>query len=478
MVRLLQFTSVFMFRLEAELLGSMHDRLSDANFSLYAELENDILEFITRQINEMFEGAGVVATQGLEVARAKVEEAQKARENALSDAERKVDDAGKEWQSYERRVRSTSQPIIDHHLSEVSRLRSEVDSARKDFNGAVRTAERAVERANQDRAAALARARRDIENAKKDVDRAINDAQRQLYCAQSDLFQSFGNAQQAIDRAQRDVLKLENEINDVKRTIYDCEHAPWVKFWKKSAIPGLWGAARKLDASKDFTSGVLDAAHSIMKGTEYITKVAAVESARVALEGARETGKVSLSAAQEKLMIVDEASDRGVNRAKNNLEGVRAGTEFVAFQAATEALGQFQNGNKVAYETAVGAVDGLMESSAFIAFNSAKAGLEVAKESTQLLDATKESLALVQTATQTTFSTLQEVTGSGAHIVNIKAIVVSGTLRGILSVDSDGGNARPLSAVIKGYLAGNWFDIRGEFDPSKPIGFINAIFKQ
>ncbi|KAF8557567.1 hypothetical protein OG21DRAFT_1482232 [Imleria badia] len=40
------------------------------------------------------------------------------------------------------------------------------------------------------------------------------------------------------------------------------------------------------------------------------------------------------------------------------------------------------------------------------------------------------------------------------------------------------GNARPLSATIQGYFMGNRFDIRAEFDPSKPVAFITTIFKQ
>ncbi|KAF8557569.1 hypothetical protein OG21DRAFT_277948 [Imleria badia] len=473
---LLQFASVFMFKLDAELLGSIHDRLSDADFSLYAELENVILEYISQQLIELFDAAEVAATQGLEVAQGKVEEAQKAREDAISGAEKNVEDAEKEWQSYERSFWSSSQSIIDRYLSEISRLRAEVDKARTDFNNARRTAERAVEQANQDRSATLATGRRAVENAKHDIDRSINSAQRQLDYAKADLSKEFGVVQRAIEGAHRAVWSLQTQINDVKRTIDDYERALGYEFWKKPAIPGLRVTVGRLDASKAFTNGVLDAARGILRGTEYLEKVAAVESARGNLEDARETGEASLSAARGVLIIADDASNRAANRAKNNLEGVRAGTEFTAFKTAAEALDQFQNVNRVAYEAAVGALEGSTESAAFIAFNSVKAGLEVAKESTQLLDAEIEALALVEKATQTTLSILQKVVKFGVRTVTMKTIILSGTLHGILGVNDS--EARPLSATIQGYFMGNRFDIRAEFDPSKPVAFITTIFKQ
>ncbi|KAF8434528.1 hypothetical protein L210DRAFT_3410298 [Boletus edulis BED1] len=473
---LLQFANIFMFKLDAELLGSIHDRLSDADFSLYAELENDILDYIAQQIIEQFEAAKVAATEGLEVAQEKVSEAQKLWKDAIADAEKRVENAQKEWESYERNIRSSSQPIVDNYLSEISRLQGEVDKARQDYNNALEAAQRAVNQANQDRGAALAAAQRDVGNAKQDIDRAIDGAQRDLDYAEADLSKAFGDAKRGIDSAQQEVWSLQNQIDDIKRTIDDYDQAPWYEFWKKAAIAGLWVAVGTLEASKAIASGALDVARAILTGSEYLSKEAAVDAARLALEGARSTGKAALSAAQEALLAADETSKVAVDAAEATLQGVQKGVEFVAFQGAIEALEVFKKANKAAYEAAMAAIEGLMDSAAFIAFNAAKAGLEVAKGSTKVLDAAKEALSLAEKASQVALSILQDVVKFGAKALNINTIILSGTFRGILGIG--GGNARPLSAVIKGYIVGQWFDIRAEFDVREPVEFITAIFKQ
>ncbi|KAF8122693.1 hypothetical protein EV363DRAFT_1553609, partial [Boletus edulis] len=473
---LLQFANIFMFKLDAKLLGSIHDRLSDADFSLYAELENDILDYIAQQIIEQFAAAKVAATEGLEAAEEKVSETQKLWEDAIADAEKRVENAQKEWESYERGIWSSSQPIIDNYLSEIPRLQGEVDKARKGYNNALEAAQRTVNQANQDRDAALATAQRNVDNAKRDIDRAIDGAQRGLDYAEADLSKAFGDANRAINSAQQEVWSLQNQIDDIKRTIDDYDRAPWYEFWKKAAIAGLWVAVGTLEASEAIASGALDAARAILKGSEYISKETAVDAARLTLEGARSTGKATLSAAQVALHAADETSKAAVDAAEAILQGVQNGVEFVAFQGAIEALKVFKEANKAAYEAAVAAIEGSMDSVAFIAFHTAKAGLEVAKGSTKVLDATKEALSLAEKASQSALSILQDVVKFGAKAVSIKTIILSGTFRGFLGIG--GGNARPLSAVIKGYIAGQRFDIRAEFDLREPMKFITAIFKQ
>ena len=476
MGRMLKFASVFMFKLDAKLLGSIHDRLSDADFSFYAELENDILEYIEQQILEQLEAAKVAATKGLEAAQEKVTAAQKAWEGAISDAQNKVDAAEKKWEDYEKSVRSASQPVIDHYLSEISRLEGEVDKTSKDFDNAMRTAERAVEQANQDRATALAKAHQAVENAKNSMDNAINNAERGLDSAEAALSNAFGDARRAIDSAQRDVDGIQGKIDGIMSTIHDYENASVLEFWKKGAIPELWIAVGTLETAKGVATGVLDAAKGVLNGTEYVEKETAVKAARDVLEGAKATGNAALEGAQGALTTADATSKVVVDTAEATLNGVRTGTELVAFQTAKEALEQFKNASKAAYEAAVAAIKGLMESAAFIGFNAAKAGLEVAKHSTKLLDAAKATLALAEKATQATLTVVEDMAKLAAHAVNIETIILSGTLRGILGIG--GGTARPLSAEIKGYIAGNWFDIKAEFDPRAPVEFITAIFKQ
>jgi hypothetical protein len=308
------------------------------------------------------------------------------------------------------------------------------------------------------------------------MDNDINKAERALHMANTDLSNAFGDAERAIDGAIREVQGLENQITGLKNNIQECEDAPLYQFWKKGAIPGLWVEVGTLEAAKAVATSALDAARAVLSGAEYLSKVAAVQTARAALELARDIGHTSLSAAQTALQETDETTKSVMENAKQILSGVGTGVESVAFQGAIDALEVFKRANEMAYKAALGAIEGLMQSAAFVAFTTAKAGLEVAKESTALLDATNQTLGLAEQTTEIVLGVVQKLTQFGAQAVNIKTIVISGTLRGALGVG--GQNSRPLSALVKGDLIGDSFNFTIEFNPSDTVAFVTALFKK
>ncbi|KAF9463146.1 hypothetical protein BDZ94DRAFT_1322048 [Collybia nuda] len=472
----LKFAKIFMFQLNAELIGSLGRNLDGADFSLHAELQNDILRYVAQQVIEEFEAAKVFAAKGLEAAQEKVKKAEKEWKAMITGAEKKVDEARKNWESYEKTVRSSSQPVIDKYLSEITRLQNNIEEARKAFESALQDARAAVEQANRDRGAALAAANRDIEWAKYDVDRGIAGAQRALDYARADLSAAFGSAQRAINSAQWEVWSLQNQIYHVKGIIREYERAPWYHFWKKAAIAGLWSAVWGLEASKAVASGILDAARAVLWSTEYLSKEGAVRAAQSALVAARETGRLSLSAAQGALTAADETSKFAVDRANNVLLGVEKGAQFAAFQGAIKALQVFKDANKVAHDVAVKAIEGLMDCAALTAFTLAKVGLKVAKTSTALLDAAKEGLALAKKATEKVIAVLKEMVRLGATALNITQVILSGSVREVFG--TGGEKSRPLSAAVGGYFLGNRFDFKLEFNPKNFVAFFETIFKK
>ncbi|KAF9463145.1 hypothetical protein BDZ94DRAFT_1322047 [Collybia nuda] len=473
---LLEFAKLFLFKLDAELKGPLGGNLQNSDCSLGGELQNDVREYIAQQVVEQFKAAKAVANEGLETAEGKVKEAEKAWKAMIKSAEKKVKEARDGWEAYEKKIRSSSQPIINNYLAEISRLQNNIENARKAFESALQDAKTAVEQADRDRGAALAAAKRDVERAKGDMDNGINEAQGALDYAQADLSTTFGNCRRAIDSAQREVRSLQNQINDVKKTIREHENAPWHEFWRKGAIPSLWAIVGGLEVSKTVSSGVLDAARTAMHGTEYLSKEGAVRAARFALDAAKETGRASLSVAQGGLTAADETSRFAVKRANDALTGVKEGTQYVAFQGAIEALEIFKKANKAAFDAAMEAIEALMDCAALAAFTLAKAGLEVAKNSTALLDGAKEALVLAKKATGAMISILQEMVRFGATALNIKTIILTGTLHGVLG--TGGEKSRPLSATVEGDLLGNPFNLTLIFNPNDVVAFIDSIFKE
>lgn len=474
--RLLSFAEIFMFQLDAKLIGSLGANIRDADFSLDATLNNDILEYVARQIMEQLEAAKVAALQGLEAAREKVRKAREDWENGVSDAERKLEKAQRDWEAFERSIRNSNQPIIDRFRSEITRLQRQIEYAQKDYENALRDAERAVEKANRDRGAELAKARENVRIAKRDMNYEIDKAQRALDYAEADLHHAFGDAQREIDKAKADVWRIGNNIRDVKNTIYEYDKAHWTEFWKKAAIPGLWITVGALEAARHVAIAALDTAKGILTGTQYVAKVGAVDLAREGLKTARTLGQEALTDAEGALWDIDKVTRDALYTAQNFLEDVRYGGKYVIFQGAKDALQKFKDVQGPLFDAAVDAIATLMKSGAYIAFTTAKALLKAARGYTKLLDLANESLKLAEKASAIVLTILQKLAKFGARAINIQEIHLSGTLRGILGV---GGNqSRPFSAEVKGYLIGVRFDLRVELDPSDAVAFVSSVFKK
>ncbi|KAF8228134.1 hypothetical protein L208DRAFT_1293165 [Tricholoma matsutake] len=471
----LQFTDLFLIRLDAELIGAVSFAdLSNSDFSFDAELQNTLLEYIRQQIMEQMHGAVDVADAGIEAAQQKVDEAQREWEKGVKQAEQELENKYREWQTHNDTVRNKSQPVIDNYLRSIRTLQQDIDRKRKEYQTAMDNARRAVKKANDDRAAAMAIADRNIVNARTEMDRQIDNAQRALDNATRDLNRAFGDAQRGINDARRKVQSLQNQINALWRIVHDYERASWLEFWKKAAIPGLRLSIRVLEAAKAIADGVLRVAQDVLKSAAFLSKEGAVRIAREALEAARRTGNASLAAAREALRTVDRTSQAVVKAAEDTLKGVERGVEYTAFQGAIQALETFKNVNEAMYKAAVVAIESLMESAEYIAYQLAKDALTLAKSATTILDGAREMLELAKKASREALEALRKVIDFGTKAIDIQLIKLSGTLRGI--VGAGGQTTKPLSAKVKGYFLGRYFELDAAFNPSDVVTFITSIF--
>lgn len=74
------------------------------------------------------------------------------------------------------------------------------------------------------------------------------------------------------------------------------------------------------------------------------------------------------------------------------------------------------------------------------------------------------------------FEGMERLLNFASRLLDIRSIIVDGTLRGVLGIGGPG--SRPLSASISGVLLGFDFNINISFDPSNVVEFIKAIFEQ
>ena len=475
--RLLKFTDLLTFQLDAELIGAVSfDHIQDADFAFAATLEQHILRYIREQVMEQFDKARQVADEGIHTAQSRVDEAENTLKDGIRKAQAELDAAYASWDAKNKEVTKANNRIIDAYNAAISMLQAEVDKAQVTYNAALQNAEQAVQNANNDRAAKLADAQHGIDNAQRDMVSAIASAQRNLDAAVNDMNARFGNAEAAIEGARRNVQSLQNQVNDMWDRIHDCEGAPWYRFDKKAELAGLYPALGALQASKAAADGVLQAATGVLQGVDYIGAKTAIAAANGALEGAKVAGAASLRAAQGTLQGVDAVTQAAVDAANLTLEGVRHGGDLIALQGAVAALEAYKRANTAAFNAAVSALQELMKSGEYIAYQAASAGLTAAKGATVGLEAAKGALELAKEASDAALAVGKAIVEHGTKALDIQVVHLSGTLRGIIG--AEGTVSKPLHAHVEGIILENSFLLDGEFDPRKTASFITSIFEK
>ncbi|KAK7690711.1 hypothetical protein QCA50_005810 [Cerrena zonata] len=472
----LKFTDLLLFQLRATLVGAVSfTDLSDADFLFDALFEQHILQYIHDHIMGQFDQARQAAEDGIDAAQKKVDEAEAAWKAGVDKAEADLDAAKKTWDQKNESVTTESNRIIDAYNKDIERLQNDITSAQRDYDTAMTNAQNAVDAANRDRAQALQSAQHAVDNAKREMNDAIDAAQRALDYAKRDFDAAFGSAHDAIESARRDVQSLQNQIDDIYGTIHDYQNAPWYEFWKKAALAGLYTAVGVLEASKAIADGVLQAAEAVLTSANYVAKETAFNGAKAALELARTTGQGSLDAANAALDLADTTSKGVLDAANGVLEATKQGVEWGVLQGAKEALSAYEVANEAVFRAATQALVDLMQCAEFLAYQAAKAALDVARAASVTLDAARGALEVARTVGAEALTIGKWVADHALEAFDIRQVHLSGSLRGM--VGAGGSMAKPFTAHIEGVVASQHFSLDGKFDPSQTADFITYIFK-
>ncbi|PVF91893.1 TPR-like protein [Serendipita vermifera] len=251
-------------------------------------------------------------------------------------------------------------------------------------------------------------------------------------------------AQQGIDAAQAKVDQVQTVDKGIAKTQADIDAAFAAWETKRTAVTAesqrvidshnanISRLQRDIDnaqiPSKAVADGVLRAAEAVLTSSQYLGAQAALNTARGSLWAAERSGSISLQQAKNSLAAADIASQTALDASIATLKGA----------------------STAAYQVAVSAIDGLMQSTKYMAYGTASGALVVAKRATTSLEAAKSALEVV--------------------------VRLSGSLRGTIGVD--GKLSKPLTAHVEGLISGNHFTLDGEFDPRRTADLITTIFKR
>ncbi|PVF92057.1 hypothetical protein CPB86DRAFT_819960 [Serendipita vermifera] len=425
---ILSFTDLLKFQLSAELIGAVkYDTLTDADLAFDGLLEQHILQYIHDQIILQFDRARQAAQEGLDAAQAKVDEAQQAVDEGIAKAQADIDAAFAAWGTKRTAVTAESQRVIDSYNANITRLQRDIDNAQRHYDQAMESARQSVASAQNDRARALADGQHEVDNAERKMVADIAAAQRAVNGAKADMNRRFGSAQSEV--------------------------------WKHGETAGLEAAKAVVLASK-----------------AYLGAQAALSTARGSLWAAERSGSISLQQSKNSLAAADLASQTALDASIATMNTFQSGSQFVALQGAKQALELYKQVNTAAYQVALTAIDGLMQSAEYLAYGAASGALVVAKGATTSLDAAKSALEVVREAESAALRVGEWVFSHLTKVFDIQVVRLSGSLRG--TIGEDGKLSKPLTAHVEGLISGNHFTLDGEFDPRRTAGLITTILKR
>ncbi|KAK7047560.1 hypothetical protein VNI00_006328 [Paramarasmius palmivorus] len=455
----LHLTSLLTFAVSAEMKGAadLH-HLENLEFVLHALMEQHIIEYVVKQVNDSLEAAKEAADKGIESAELKVSKAKADMNKAIDKAQADVDEAYVAWKDYEKKVHKDSRKVIDDYKTTLTGYEGDLEKTRKRWDEKFVYAERKVREANVDRGAKMQAAEADVVKARKAWDDDIREKEVALEKAKEDL-----------DRAFEKVDSLQHQIDDINHVIQQYKDAPGYEIWKKLAIPGLYIAVGAVEASKYVAIGVLEACKGVLEAADYLAKEGAVQSAEDALELVRTGGDGLLIAAQKTLEEVDKDTQAIMEDAAKLLEGVRVDGD-AAIKAAEKVIEDFKVASADGLEAARDAVLKLADSVEWAEYQAATATLKGVKHvGSAAVDVANSALEAAKNAGDGVLEIAEDFFTTLEQAFNITSIEITADLApfaGNFSFD----------AIIKGIIVGQQFTLELKLDLRDVYAFIRAIF--
>ncbi|KAF7302406.1 FAD-binding PCMH-type domain-containing protein [Mycena chlorophos] len=470
---MLQFTphrSDLTFTVDANQIGPManiHD-MSHLDFTLVAEMRQDILGYVAQAVNSQFAQAIKAEQADIGAQQAKVDAAKKVVDDAVKAKQAVVDAAYKQWKDKSDAMNARFKATTDAYDAHVQQLQDQVDAVTAKYKKDLADAQQKLTNANASRASQMKAAQEKLDKAKKDCTDGIAEAKKKLDDATRDMNSRFGDAEKKIDDAQQKVKGIQKQIDDIDGKIDHLNHLTGIHKIEKAGLPALYIAKGTLVASMKVSQGILDAAKAVLQSQNYLAAKGVMAAAQDALEVAQKAGQAGIDAAQGIVTATDKATQDVVTAAGASLAQVgKLGP--VAIKVASDSLDAFKKVSVATLNAAKASVDAVAKGSEWVAYQSALTGLNAAKLSTHDLDLANGALELVKKG--------------GADILKASDYVASHALTLVdihyMRFDGEFGKAAAgaeFNVTMQGSVAGKPFSLNLTFDPRKTVAFITNTF--
>ncbi|KAG8775918.1 hypothetical protein FRC12_001190 [Ceratobasidium sp. 428] len=470
----LHFTDLLTFLVDARMIGDDVDLkdLTKLNFSLHALFEQHLIEHIRDQLVASLEALKHRTDDAIKDAEVKVQQEEQHVQAGIASAQNELDNKYKLWIQHSNKVHADSQVFIDRYMKELRGFQTKVDDARKSFNASLKQAEGNVQHANAKRAAEMRAAEAKVAHTKSKWDLDVAEAETKLEAAKKYMQQKFGSAEADIEAAKHKVDEVQGEINSTNDRIHYCENSPWYRFDLKAELVYQGPKLLVLEGYKYTADSILDLAEDVVKGVDYLDAKAAIPAAEVLVKVAGTTGDAAFRFAQATVQETDRLTAGAVRLAEAALESVQK-TGDALIRKEESALQWFVDSQKDLLYAAQHAVDELVYSAEWLAYQTASGALSVASHATHTLDIAKKALEAARKAVDGTITITEEAVVAALSALDITKIELGATLDTF-----QGGQGSHFEAAVEGEIVGRTFSLNMSLNMRDTAQFIDDVFHE
>ncbi|KAJ7714862.1 hypothetical protein B0H16DRAFT_1806690 [Mycena metata] len=443
--------------------------LDNADFKLYALMEQRILASVAESMRTWFQKAQVSVDADIQAAKRKVDEAKAELDRRIEEAKQEVEETRKRFNEKmeaaqaglrETEMQCANESAVNERwiLEEEKRAEAEIRAANSKLD--------AVQKEFEDD---MEQKKRNLSRTRGEGEEAINGKIRDLQDTRVSFQRDFGNAIEALERAEARVREESWRVREAEDRVNQARSEYNNAAWYEKTFKGF--QVEVLEAECFVKKCALGAAELILRGAKGVVEGVAYNAARVAVdiaEGALVTAQNMLAGAiaeaQSLLDGVVALHAGAIGLAKDALTAAQAvalGIKKAAYVVRDQLIALHQN----FLEAARGVVKAVAEGIDFIAFQSALKKLDKVQKDTTLVAMAKAGLDAANAVAQTALAAGAWLASQLASTLNIELIELTASLRAI----TDGGE---FTIHVKGVILGEPLDWRGTWNPRNTLAFI------
>jgi hypothetical protein len=460
------FLNLLKYTIKAQTQGSFSDP-ANLDFSFYSEFDNDLTEYIKTTVVQKINDARSAADISIEDAQKQVDDAQQAYLALYTPAKEALDKAQADADAY---LAQCTQDVANQKAAwdaKVASAQNDVNNAKATYDNALNDARNKVAQAQADYYNSVRNAQSALSYAQNDANAKISQAQANANKAINDYNNSFGKAYSDLNNAQNTVNSLQSTINTYQ---YKIDHASWsdyfgnVEYWG-TIVAGAW-------VSMKTAQGVLSACQAIVNGFQTSSVAIARNSAQAALTAAQQAGAASISAAQQTVNAVTYGTAYvAFQTAQQTLNGLQYGAQYTAWQVATGTLTTAQTTGRNLLTAAEFTLSNIGTSVAYIALQTAQAGLTAIQQGTAAtaFESAKGVLEGAKRGSEGILDLSAYIAAHAGDLLEVKKVTLSASLKAI-----ENGNL--FVATFDGSVFNQPYNCTVDFNVRDVATFIDNIF--